>query len=47
MITTETVAEERGGAPFELPPLFRVQNSDQNPYERAPIRVSFLTIDKW
>jgi hypothetical protein len=35
MITTETKADGRGGAAFEPPPLFRVQNSDQDRYVRA------------
>jgi hypothetical protein len=40
MITTEMTADGLGGAALELPPLFRVQNGDQGPYDGTSIQVS-------
>jgi hypothetical protein len=47
MIATETIVKRRGGALFELPPFLAVKKSDQDPFERGTIQVSFLTKGNW
>jgi hypothetical protein len=41
MITTETSVDKRGGALSELLPFSAVKNSDQDPFKRGTIQVSF------
>jgi hypothetical protein len=47
MITSETIVDGRGGASFELPRFLAVKKSDEDPFERGTIRVSFLTTGNW
>jgi hypothetical protein len=47
MITSEMVVDRGGGALFELLPFLAVKKSDQDPFERARFKLSFLTTGNW